>query len=44
VVSDPDGMVAGIYKTIARKIAVKIADSMKDMSGKFPSIVFSKNT
>ena len=44
VVSDPDGLVAGIYKTIARKIAVKIADSMKDMTGKFPSIVISKNT
>jgi ATP-binding protein involved in chromosome partitioning len=44
VVSDPDGMVAGIYKTIARKVAVKIADSMKDMTGKFPNIVISKNT
>ena len=44
VVSDPDGMIAGIYKTIARKIAVKIADSMKDMTGKFPNIVISKNT
>jgi len=44
VVSDPDGMVAGIYKTIARKMAVKIADSMKDMTGKFPNIVVSKNT
>jgi len=44
VVSDPDGMIAGIYKTIARKVAVKIADSMKDMTGKFPNIVVSKNT
>jgi len=44
VVSDPDGLVAGIYKAIARKVAVKIADSMKDMSGKFPNIVISKNT
>jgi ATP-binding protein involved in chromosome partitioning len=44
VVSDPDGMVAGIYKTIARKVAVKIAESMKDMTGKFPNIVVSKNT
>jgi len=44
VVSDPDGLVAGIYKSIARRVAVKIADSMKDMTGKFPSIVISKNT
>jgi ATP-binding protein involved in chromosome partitioning len=44
VVSDPDGMIAGIYKTIARKMAVKIADSMKDMTGKFPNIVISKST
>ena len=44
VVSDPDGPLAAIYKTIARKVAVKIADSMKDMTGKFPNIVVSKNT
>ena len=44
VVADPDGIIAGIYKTIARKVAVKIADSMKDMTGKFPNIVVSKNT
>ena len=39
VVSDPDGQVAAIYKTIARKVAVKIAEKAKDMSSKFPSIV-----
>ncbi len=44
VVSDPDGEVTAIYKTIARKIAVKIAESLKDMSSKFPNIVVSKNT
>jgi ATP-binding protein involved in chromosome partitioning len=44
VVSDPDGPVAEIYKAIARKVAVKIAESMKDMTGKFPNIVVSKNT
>ena len=44
VVADPDGPVAEIYKAIARKVAVKIAESMKDMTGKFPSIVVSKNT
>jgi ATP-binding protein involved in chromosome partitioning len=39
VVSDPDGQVAAIYKTIARRCAVKIAESQKDMTAKFPSIV-----
>jgi ATP-binding protein involved in chromosome partitioning len=39
VVSDPDGQVAAIYKTIARRCAVKIAESQKDMTSKFPSIV-----
>lgn len=44
VVSDPDGEVTAIYKAIARKVAVKIAESLKDMSSKFPNIVVSKNT
>ncbi|HEX9192163.1 MAG TPA: iron-sulfur cluster carrier protein ApbC [Burkholderiales bacterium] len=44
VVADPDGRVAEIYRTIARRIAVKIAESAKDMTSKFPNIVVSKNT
>ncbi len=39
VVSDPDGPVAEMYRSIARKVAVKIADQTRDMSSKFPSIV-----
>jgi ATP-binding protein involved in chromosome partitioning len=39
VVADPDGRIAEIYKGIARRIAVKIADQAKDHSAKFPSIV-----
>ena len=39
VIADPDGRVAAIYREIARKIAIKIADSAKDMTSKFPSIV-----
>ncbi|TFW11694.1 iron-sulfur cluster carrier protein ApbC [Massilia arenosa] len=39
VVADPDGAVSNIYKSIARKVAVKIAEKAKDMSSKFPSIV-----
>jgi ATP-binding protein involved in chromosome partitioning len=44
VVADPDGRVAEIYRTIARRVAVKIAESAKDMTSKFPNIVVSKNT
>ena len=39
VVADPDGAVATVYKEIARKVAIKVADKAKDMSSKFPSIV-----
>ncbi len=39
VVADPDGQVAQIYKQIARKVAVKVAEKAKDMTSKFPSIV-----
>ena len=39
VVADPDGRVAEIYREIARRVAVKIADQAKDMTSKFPNIV-----
>jgi len=39
VVADPDGAVAEIYRAIARKVAIKVADKARDMSSKFPSIV-----
>jgi len=44
VVSDPDGEIAAIYRTVARKIAVKIAEKAKDYSAKFPNITISKTT
>jgi len=44
VVSDPDGEVAGIYKAVARQVAVKVAARAKDFSSKFPSIKISKDT
>ncbi len=44
VVADPDGESAAIYKTVARQVAVKIADKAKDFSGKFPTIKVSKDT
>ncbi|WP_440532430.1 iron-sulfur cluster carrier protein ApbC [Variovorax sp. YR566] len=44
VVSDPEGEVAGIYKAVARRVAVGIAEKAKDFSAKFPTISISKNT
>jgi ATP-binding protein involved in chromosome partitioning len=44
VVADPDGEVAGIYKAVARQVAIKIAAKAKDFSSKFPSITISKTT
>jgi ATP-binding protein involved in chromosome partitioning len=44
VVSDPDGDIAGLYKRVARQVAVKIAQRSKDFSAKFPTISVSKET
>jgi ATP-binding protein involved in chromosome partitioning len=39
MVSDPDGRIAGIYRQIARRVAVKIADKAQDHTAAFPKIV-----
>ena len=39
VVADPDGNIARVYKQIARRIAVKVADMAQDHSAVFPKIV-----
>lgn len=44
VVAAPDSEVAGLYKAVARTVAVKIAQKAKDFSAKFPTITVSKNT
>jgi len=44
VVSEPDGEIAAIYKSVARQMAVKIAQRAKDFSSKFPTISISKTT
>jgi ATP-binding protein involved in chromosome partitioning len=44
VVSDPDGEIAGLYKSVARTVAVKVAQKAKDFSAKFPTISISKTT
>jgi ATP-binding protein involved in chromosome partitioning len=44
VVSEPDSDVAVLYKDVARRVAVGIAEKAKDFSSKFPTISISKNT
>jgi ATP-binding protein involved in chromosome partitioning len=39
VVADPDGRIAEIYRSIARKVAIHIAERARDMTSKFPNIV-----
>ncbi len=39
VVADPDGKVALIYRDIARKVAISVAEKAADFSTRFPSIV-----
>jgi len=39
VVGAPDSTAAELYRAIARRVAVKIAETAKDMSSKFPNIV-----
>ncbi|MDD3884099.1 MAG: iron-sulfur cluster carrier protein ApbC [Gallionella sp.] len=39
VAADPDGDIARVYKQIARRIAVKVADMAQDHSAAFPKIV-----
>jgi ATP-binding protein involved in chromosome partitioning len=44
VVAEPDGEIAGLYKSVARQVAIKVASKAKDFSSKFPTIKVSKDT
>jgi ATP-binding protein involved in chromosome partitioning len=44
VVADPEGEIAGLYKAVARQVAITVAAKAKDFSAKFPTITISKNT
>ena len=44
VVAEPEGEAAAIYKQVARKVAISVAQKAKDFSSKFPSITISKDT
>ena len=39
VVADPDGQIAKVYRQIARRVAVKVAEMAQDHSAVFPKIV-----
>ena len=39
VVADPDGKIARVYKQIARRVAVKVAEMAQDHSAAYPKIV-----
>ncbi len=43
VIADPDGPVALIYRQIARRVAIRVAEKAKDMSSKFPAIVIKND-
>lgn len=44
VIADPDGEVAGLYKGVARQVAIAVAEKAKDFSSKFPTISVSNLT
>ncbi len=43
VAATPDGEVAAIYKAIARRVAVRVAEKVWDFSAKLPKIVIQQN-
>jgi ATP-binding protein involved in chromosome partitioning len=43
VVADPDGRLAGNYRSIARSVAGRLSIRKRDYSDKFPSIVIQQN-
>jgi ATP-binding protein involved in chromosome partitioning len=43
VIAEPDGQIAEIYRTIARRVAVKIANLSKDYSEVFTKIIMEND-
>ena len=43
LVAEPDGDISRIYKSIARKVAAKIAAQKRDYGSAFPKIVVQNN-
>jgi ATP-binding protein involved in chromosome partitioning len=43
MVAEPESPIAVIYKNMARRIAVKVAEKSKDMTSKFPNIIIKND-
>jgi len=44
VVAEPAGEIAALYRAVAQRMAVRIAERARDFSGRFPTITVSKDT
>jgi ATP-binding protein involved in chromosome partitioning len=44
VVADPAGEIAELYKAVARRVALGVAQKARDYTAKFPTITVSKNS
>ncbi len=44
VVADPAGEIAALYKAVARRVALRIAQKARDYTAKFPTITVSKDS
>ncbi len=44
MVSEPDGDIAALYRSVALQVAARIAQRTKDFSSKFPTISISRDT
>ncbi len=44
VAADPAGEITGLYRSVARQVAVKIAKKARDYTARFPTITVSKDT
>lgn len=42
VIAEPEGSLASLYKTIARRAAVRISEKARDTTSKFPKIIIKK--
>jgi len=44
VAAEPAGEIAGLYKAVARRVAVRVAQKARDFTARFPTITVSKDT
>jgi ATP-binding protein involved in chromosome partitioning len=44
VAADPAGEIAALYRAVAQRMALAIAQKARDYSGRFPTITVSKDS